>query len=77
MNNPFLMMQAMQNPIQMMPEIMKDPRVRNDPRAMRAAQMIQGHDSAGLQEMAENLCREYGTTPGEVAQRVRQQFGMK
>ena len=37
-----------------------------DPRAQKAAQMYQNHDTSGLKEMAENMCREYGTTPEQV-----------
>lgn len=45
-----------------------------DPRAQKAAQMLQNHDTNGLKEMAENLCREYGTTIEEMTNKVQGMF---
>lgn len=33
-----------------------------DPRAQRVAQMLQNHDTEGLKNMANNMCKEYGMT---------------
>lgn len=75
-NNPFQILQALQNPAQMMPELMKDRRFFNDPRAMKTITMFQNHDTDGLKSMAINMCREYGTTPEEVGNKIKNQFGL-
>lgn len=45
-----------------------------DPRAQKAAQMYQNHDTSGLKEMAENMCREYGTTPEQMINQLKSMF---
>lgn len=41
-----------------------------DPRAQQAMQMIQGKSPAELQRTVENMCRERGTTPEQVARQM-------
>lgn len=38
-----------------------------DPRAARAMRIIQGKSGPQLQQIAENMCREQGITPADVA----------
>lgn len=45
-----------------------------DPRAQKTAQMLQNHDSSGLKQMAENMCREYGTTPDQMIEQLKGMF---
>ena len=45
-----------------------------DPRAQKTAQMLQNHDSNGLKQMAENMCREYGTTPDQMIEQLKCMF---
>lgn len=45
-----------------------------DPRAQRVAQMYQDHDTEGLKKMAENMCREYGTTPDQMINKLKSMF---
>lgn len=45
----------------------------NDPRAAQAFQMLNGKSPAELRAMAENMCRERGTTP----EAVMRQLGIK
>lgn len=45
-----------------------------DPRAQKAAQMYQNHDSNGLKQMAENMCKEYGTTPDQMINQLKSMF---
>ena len=45
-----------------------------DPRAQKAAQMYQNHDTNGLKQIAENMCREYGTTPEQVKNQLMSMF---
>lgn len=71
MNNPFQMMRAMQNPAGFMRDMMMNSQAMQDPRAKRVCEMYEKHDSQGLQQMATNICKEYGTTPEEVMQRLQ------
>jgi len=70
MINPLQIMQLMQNP----QALMQDQRVAADPRARRTIELMQNHDTKGLQDMATNLCREYGTTPEAVRESLQKQF---
>lgn len=47
-----------------------------DPRAKKAIDLYNKHDSKGLKAMAENMCKEYGTTPEAMAQQLRQMTGV-
>ena len=75
MNNPFQIMQAMQNPQTLLQSMMNDQRVAADPRARKTMELLQNHDTRGLQDMANNLCKEYGTTPDQVRQTLQNQLG--
>lgn len=68
-------MQATKNP-QVLFDMVKNTPAMNDPRARRALDMMQKHDNAGLKNMAENLCQEYGTTPEAVKQQLGGLIGM-
>ena len=66
------------NPMQMLlNRMMNNPRIKQNPMASNAMNMLQKGDTQGLKTMAENLCKENGTTPDEMKQKVMQQFGMK
>lgn len=41
-----------------------------DPRAAQAMQMLRGKSPQQVQKMVENMCRERGTTPAELAQNM-------
>ena len=77
MNNPFQMINAMTNPQNLLSNVMKNSRLMQDPRAQRAMSMYQNHDSAGLKEMAENLCKSYNITTDQAKAEVMKMFGMK
>lgn len=67
MNNPLmlLMQNAVRggNPMQLMMQM-----AQTDPRMAQAVNMIQGKSPQQLRKMAENMCRERGTTPDAVLQ---------
>ena len=66
------------NPMQMIiNKIMSSPQMQNNPMAKNALEMYRNGDTKGLQNMAENLCRENGTTTEDVKNKIMQQFGMK
>ena len=51
-------------------QMMQNPMIRN------AMDMYQRGDSKGLQEMAENLCRERGISPQEFQESLKKQLGL-
>lgn len=66
------------NPMQMiLNQMMNDPRIKQNPMASNAMDMLRKGDTQGLKSMAENLCKEQGTTADEMKQKIMQQFGMK
>lgn len=74
--NPFQMIGAMKNPKEFMQQMMSDSQIMQNPMAKNAMEMYKNGDSQGLQTMAENLCKERGTTPQQVQEMIKKQFGM-
>lgn len=62
--------QAFLNQIQNNSQIMQNPMIKN------TMGMYQNGDTKGLQTLAENLCKERGTTPQEMQDMIRKQLGM-
>lgn len=67
MNNPFNILQATKNPAVLIDMMMQGP-AQKDARVRKVCDMYRNHDSKGMEQMARNLCKEYGTTPEEVRQ---------
>lgn len=76
MMNPLQFMKAMRNPQEFMQNIMNNNEITKNPIAKNAMEMYQKGDTKGLQSMAENLCKERGTTPQQVQEMIKKQFGM-
>ena len=74
--NPFQMFGAMKNPQAFIQQMMNNSQIMQNPMAKNAIQMYQNGDTQGLQAMAENLCKERGTTPQQVQEMIKKQFGM-
>lgn len=74
--NPFQMIGAMKNPQAFMQQMMNNSQIMQNPMAKNAMEMYKNGDSQGLQAMAENLCKERGTTPQQVQEMIKKQFGM-
>ena len=74
--NPFQMLGAMKNPQAFIQQMMNNSQVMRNPIAKNAMEMYQNGDTKGLQAMAENLCKERGTTPQQVQEMIKKQFGM-
>ncbi len=81
MNNPlgmmFQMMRGGGNPQQIIGQMMNNSKIAQNPMAQNAMEMFQKGDMKGLQNMAENLAKERGTTVDDVKNNIMQQFGMK
>ena len=76
MMNPLQFMKAMRNPQEFMKNIMNNNEIMQNPIAKNAMEMYKNGDTQGLQAMAENLCKERGTTPQQVQEMIKKQFGM-
>ena len=74
--NPFQMLGAMKNPQAFIQQMMNNSQIMQNPLAKNAMEMYQKGDTKGLQAMAENLCKERGTTPQQVQEMIKKQFGM-
>lgn len=74
--NPLQFMKAMRNPQEFMKNIMNNNEIMKNPMAKNAIEMYQKGDTQGLQAMAENLAKERGTTPQQVQEIIKKQFGM-
>ena len=74
--NPLQFMKAMRNPQEFMQNIMNNNEIMKNPIAKNAMEMYKNGDTKGLQAMAENLAKERGTTPQQVQEIIKKQFGM-
>ena len=77
MMNPLQFVQAMRNPQEFMQKMMDNSQVMQNPMAKNAIEMYQKGDTKGLQDMAENLAKERGTTVNDMKSQIMAQFGMK
>lgn len=75
--NPFQMLGAIKNPQAFIQNAMNNTQIMQNPMAKNAIEMYKQGDNAGLQQLAENLCKEKGTTPEEIKNGIMQQFGLK
>ena len=74
--NPFQMLGAIKNPQAFIQQMMNNSQIMQNPIAKNAIEMYQKGDTQGLQAMAENLAKERGTTPQQVQEIIKKQFGM-
>lgn len=79
MMNPMQLMQMMRsggNPQQDLITMMKR-QAGNNPVMNNAIQMMEKGDSAGVEQLARNLCKEKNLNPDDVLSQIKTQFGMK
>lgn len=79
MMNPMQLMQMMRssgNPQQALITMMKR-QAGNNPVMNNAIQMMEKGDSAGVEQLARNLCKEKNLNPDDVLSQIKTQFGMK
>lgn len=79
MMNPMQLMQMIRNggnPQQAIINIMKK-QSGNSPVINNAINMMKKGDSAGLEKLARNLCKEKGINPDDMLSQVKNQFGLK
>lgn len=76
MNNLGLLMQAVNNPQQFLQNAMQNTQLMQNPLAKNAIEMYQRGDKDGINQMAENLCRERGIKQEDVINQLKSQFGL-
>jgi hypothetical protein len=76
MNNMFQLLNALKNPQAFMNQMKNNNQMMQNPMIRNAMDMYQRGDTKGLQNMAENLCRERGTSPQEVQEALKKQLGL-
>lgn len=77
MNNPFQFAQMFRNPQQFLQNAMNNSQIMKNPIIGNAMQMYQKGDTNGLNTLAENICKENGTTMEEVKNQLMKQFNMQ
>ena len=70
MNNPFQMLQAIQNPQQFIENMMQNNQAMQNPIMKNAMQMYQNGDRKGLENLVNNVAKEQGTTIDEMRNRL-------
>ena len=76
MNNPLNFVQMMRNPQAFLQQAMNNSQLMNNPISKNAIEMYQKGDKQGINELAQNLCKEKGTTMEEMAKQIKSQFGI-
>ena len=76
MNNIFQMLGAIKNPQAFINQFANNSQMMQNPMFRNAMDMYKKGDTKGLQQLAENLCKEQGTTPEQVQEMIKKQFGL-
>jgi hypothetical protein len=76
MLNPVLLTQMMRNPQAFLQQAMNNSQFMQNPIGKNAIELAQKGDIQGLNSLAENLCKERGTTFEEMKSKFRSQFNL-
>ena len=76
MNNMGILMQAFRNPQAFLQQAMSNNQLMQNPISKNALEMYQKGDKQGLNELADNLCREKGINRQDFEKQIKSQFGM-
>ena len=72
MNNPMQILQAMKNPQMLLQQAMQS----GNPIIKNAIEMYQRGDKDGINQLAENLCKERGINMQDIEKQIKSQFGL-
>lgn len=75
-NNMGILMQAIKNPQAFLQQVMNNNEIMQNPISRNALEMYQKRDKQGLNELADNLCKEKGINRQDFEKQIRSQFGM-
>jgi len=76
MLNPVLLTQMMRNPQAFMQQAMNNSQFMQNPISRNALEMYQKGDKQGLNELADNLCKEKGINRSDFERQIKSQIGM-
>lgn len=76
MNNPINLVKAFRNPQQFLNEAMSNSAISQNPIGKNAIEMYQKGDMQGINQLADNLCKEMGMTREQVLQQIRNNYGI-
>jgi ABC-type tungstate transport system permease subunit len=76
MNNLGILMQSVKNPQQFLQNAMQNSQLMQNPIAKNAIEMYKRGDKDGINQMAQNLCKEKGVKPEEIINQLKSQFGL-
>ena len=76
MNNMGMLFQAVKNPQQFIQQMMGNSQAMQNPMLRNAIEMYQKGDKDGINQLAQNLCREKGVDMNEAIRQIKSQFGM-
>lgn len=76
MLNPVLLTQIMRNPQAYITQVMNSGQLNNNPIGRNAIEMYQKGDIQSLNQLANNLCKEKGTTLDEMKMKIKSQFNI-
>ena len=76
MNNPLAFMSAFRNPQEFMQKAMNNPQIMQNPISKNAIELYQRGDKQGLNELADNLCKEKGINRQDFENQIKSHFGM-
>lgn len=76
MNNMAMLMQAVKNPQQFIQQIMGNSQAMQNPMMRNAIEMYQKGDKDGVNQLAQNLCKEKGISYTDAINQIKSQFGM-
>lgn len=75
-NNMGILMQAIKNPQAFLQQAMNDSQLMQNPISRNALEMYQKGDKQGLNELAENLCKEKGINRQDFEKQIMSKIGM-
>lgn len=76
MNNLGILMQAYKNPQAFIQQAMQNSQLGQNPISRNAIEMYQRGDKQGLNELANNLCKEKGINRQDFEKQIKSQFGI-
>lgn len=76
MNNMGILLQAIKNPQVFMQQAINNSQFMSNPISKNALEMYQKGDKDGINQLAENLCKEKGINRQDFEKQIMSQIGM-
>ena len=76
MNNVMNLVKVFRNPQAFLQQAMNNSQFMSNPISKNAIEMYQKGDKQGLNQLADNLCKEKGINRSDFERQIKSQFGM-